>query len=364
VKANPTRGRAAVPNPGAEVVVTFLEGGESRGCVGVLNPRLPTFTLTRDGGPQRLSFDAVKSIAFLCASADRSRRSALPGNARLVKVRFRDGSTLEGVAENFGGPRAGVYLVPTGLDSVERVYIPVSAITDVVSVRRLADLLGEQRMVTMAMVAAAVQPEREPPPAPVLPPEPEQDAIHTAAPLAPMAPETAPLSPESPPSPGARPRRAAERQRQESLIGEILVEQGFITPEELGGALLASKRQREKKLGEVMIEMGYTSPKIIAIALSIQYNLPFASLLGYAIDYSLCDLLRREEAAQWQLLPLSLEEGMLTVAIADPVDDDFRETLEGRCGASIREVVATPQDIARMIAVLYGSTSQAAAESR
>jgi type IV pilus assembly protein PilB len=138
-----------------------------------------------------------------------------------------------------------------------------------------------------------------------------------------------------------------------SRIGEILVAQAFITREELGAALLSAKQQRSKKLGEILIEMGYTSHKMIGIALAVQYNLPFVSLSGYSLDASLQDLVRKEEAVHWQMIPLTLERSVLTIAIADPGRTDFREQLERRSGALVAKVVATPQDILRAIEGLY-----------
>jgi type IV pilus assembly protein PilB len=163
-------------------------------------------------------------------------------------------------------------------------------------------------------------------------PSPRQQASDSVAPHTP------------PPSPPSRPS---------TRIGDILVEQGFLTRQELKGALLAAKRQPQARLGELLIEMGYASYKMIAIALAMQYGRPFASLSGQRVDPSLRELLHRDEALRWQLLPLALENNVLTVAIVDPARTEGLETLERRSGAVVRTVISTPQDIQHCVVALF-----------
>jgi type IV pilus assembly protein PilB len=103
-----------------------------------------------------------------------------------------------------------------------------------------------------------------------------------------------------------------------------------------------------------MIDLGFASHKMIAIALSIQYNVPFVSLAGQAIDPGLRELVSSVEALRWQILPLDLKEGVLTVAVADPSETDYKEELRARATVAVTEVVATPQDLTRALAAYYG----------
>lgn len=56
-------------------------------------------------------------------------------------------------------------------------------------------------------------------------------------------------------------------------LGEILLEKGFITREELDKALEIQK-EKKKPLGEVLIETGYITEDQLLEALSEQYGVP------------------------------------------------------------------------------------------
>lgn len=325
--------------PGSDVVVTLLDGSELRGSVDSFNPQLPGFYLRRargDGGEAhtaRVAFDTVRTVAFLAPPGTQRSKVTFPATARVVTVRFLDRQLLNGVTQNFGGPRRGLFLVPTALEGVERIYIPVTAIREVVSVQRLGEILQEQRMATPEMVERAVQRQRQ------LREEPIGQILLRRRAISDEVLEQ-----------GLR----LQRERSGARIGEILVEQGFVSAEELREALDLQARQRDRKLGEIMVDMGFASHKMIAIALSIQYNLPFISLTSQWIDPRLRELVPSEMALRWQLLPMGLEEGVLTVAVADPSEGDYKEELRARTGLAVSEVVATPQDLTRALATYYG----------
>jgi hypothetical protein len=322
---------------GTRVRIARFDGSEIPGTIQTFNPRLPTFVLHTDANPTRIAFEDVKTVAFLRADTPPTPHSGFSIRAQLVTVGFRDQTTLRGVAENFGGPRSGLFLIPTAGDSIDRIYVPASAIREVVSIQRLEELFPQQTRVTREMVHGAAPPMQE---------------LASQTPTSPRPRASDRVAPQTPlPSPQSRPP---------TRIGDILVEQGFLTHEELESALLASKRQPQAKLGELLIEMGYASYKMIAIALAMQYSRPFASLSGHCVEASLRDLLHRDEALRWQLLPLRLEQGVLTVAIADPARIEGLETLQQRSGAVIRTVVSTPQDIQHCIlALFYPDANQA-----
>ena len=68
-------------------------------------------------------------------------------------------------------------------------------------------------------------------------------------------------------------------------IGDYLVEEGHITPEQLQQVL---QKQREstdnKKFGEVIVEMGFMSDVKFAQALSVKLQVPFVDLNSVEID--------------------------------------------------------------------------------
>ena len=76
-------------------------------------------------------------------------------------------------------------------------------------------------------------------------------------------------------------------------IGDLLVEEGLITNEQLMQALAKQKEYKEKgefkKIGEILIEEGFISEKQMAIVLAKQLGVEFVDLYGEDIDYNLMD---------------------------------------------------------------------------
>ena len=280
-------------------------------------------------------FEDVKTVAFLQGPAS-GRAGTVAGGARLVTVRFLDDSVLSGVTYHSEGPRRGLFLVPTALAGVDRLYAPISAIREVVSVQRLGEILTNEKIATPEMVANALQQQhrlREEPLGQILL---KRQAITDDA---------------------LREGLALQQERRGVRIGEILIEQGFITAPELELALAAQRRQRDRKLGELMVEMGYVSHKMVGIALAIQYNVPFVSLAAHALDPELRRLVPAAFALHWQVLPLAIDAGVLTVAVADPAETEYKEPLVRSTRLAITEVVVTPQELGRTILEFYAGES-------
>ena len=337
---NPPTGGAAGPPGGIanEVVVAFLDGAELKGTIASFNPKLPTFFLqsSQEGAEpstREIGFESVKLVSFLRSEATPKGKVAFPSTARLVTVRFLDGNIVHGVTQSYSGARIGLFLVPTGLEDVERIYVPISAIRDVISVKRLGEIMAEQGMATPEMVERAIEQQKQ-----------LQDEQ-----VGQILLKKKVISDEQ-----LGQSLAEQKQRPEKRIGDILLEQGFVDQVQLDEALESQVEQRDKKLGEIMVDMGYATYKMIGIALAIQYNAPFMDLSSQTIDPQLRELVPAKIASQWQIMPLNLQQGVLTIAMADPTEQSIQEEVRNLTGLTVITVVATPQDIARTITRFYG----------
>ncbi|MEO8505297.1 MAG: hypothetical protein ABI609_15480 [Acidobacteriota bacterium] len=326
-------GSESAPSTGAAEVL-LLQGERLLGRINSFNPQQAYFFLHASGTVRRLDFVDISTVSFLKAEPSTSRSSAtFPASAQLLTVRFNDGTTLEGIAEAPTGSRRGIFLVPTGDARVERMYVPLAAVREMVSVQRLGEILVDQRMATREMVEEALRRQKE----------------AQAEPLGAILVRQQHVS-------HAQLQQGLEvqRQRVHGRIGEILIEQGFASRAEIDQALEIQATQRGRRLGTVLIELGYASPKVIGIALALQHNVPFVNLSTVPIDPSLKELISAEFARRWNVVPYSLDLDLLTVAVADPAELDFKPELRQQTGRAVTEVVATPQDLARALAALYG----------
>ena len=103
-----------------------------------------------------------------------------------------------------------------------------------------------------------------------------------------------------------------------------------------------------------MVGLGYATYKMIGIALAIQYNIPFMDLSSQTIDSQLRELVPVKIARRLQVMPLSVQRGVLTVAIADPTEQAAIEELRNVVGLTVITVASTPPDITRAIKSFYG----------
>ena len=104
-------------------------------------------------------------------------------------------------------------------------------------------------------------------------------------------------------------------------IGELLVEQGIITEEELNGALKAQEANG-KPIGENLMGLGFTTEKEIVKALSIQYGFPYLPLSNYTVPPHIVKIVPREFALKYCLMPVDRIGNILTLAMADPLDEE------------------------------------------
>jgi type IV pilus assembly protein PilB len=146
-------------------------------------------------------------------------------------------------------------------------------------------------------------------------------------------------------------------QRKTKQLGQIMLELGFITSEQLDLAL-EEHRRSPKSLGRVLIDMGYIKEGDLVRALAEQVGLEFVDLTEYPIDATATALLPEALARRYRAMPIGERDGKLLVAMSDPANvyalDDIR-TITGR---DVQPVVATANDVERAIQKYAGMDSQ------
>lgn len=148
----------------------------------------------------------------------------------------------------------------------------------------------------------------------------------------------------------------AQRRR----IGDILVESGVITPEQLTQALERQRRTRDR-LGRVLVELNMASERQIAEALAEQLGLQMVNLASQRIDPEAVRLVPEAVARKRRALPLILEAGSLVVAMADPMDVFALDDVGIAARRPVRPVVAVESEILGAIERAYGMGSAAQA---
>jgi hypothetical protein len=103
-------------------------------------------------------------------------------------------------------------------------------------------------------------------------------------------------------------------------IGEILVNEGIISTEQLDQALELQKKNGEL-LGELLMDLGYVNEADIAKTICLQYQLPFLTLENYLFDDKQFSVLPKEFVLAHKLLPFDKIGNTLLVLVTEIPSD-------------------------------------------
>lgn len=136
------------------------------------------------------------------------------------------------------------------------------------------------------------------------------------------------------------------------LIGEILIEEGFLDPKSLEEALKIQKKEGGL-IGEILIRRGWISEEELAIGLCKQLSLPFIRLANYDVNPHAVKLVPKEMAARYLFFPFELDQDTLSLAMADPVDLAAIEEVEKKVPLRVQVFLAPLSEIKQAIASYY-----------
>jgi type IV pilus assembly protein PilB len=102
-------------------------------------------------------------------------------------------------------------------------------------------------------------------------------------------------------------------------LGEVLIEAGTLTQEQLQSALDKQLVSR-KRLGEQLIEMGLLSEDDFVLAMATHLEIPHVDLNETSPDPAVVEKLSPEMIRRLSALPLRVEGGRMAVAMLDPLN--------------------------------------------
>jgi len=141
---------------------------------------------------------------------------------------------------------------------------------------------------------------------------------------------------------------------QRKSLGEMLVEQKFITGEQLDDALNLQQMQGGR-LGDILVNQGLVTAEELAQVLSIQLNFPLIDLKRHMVQPDALRLIPEDMARKYTLIPLSVIGDSLVVVMADPEDLYTVEDLKAQSGMRVEVALGIPTDIEWAIDLNYRS---------
>lgn len=139
-------------------------------------------------------------------------------------------------------------------------------------------------------------------------------------------------------------------------IGQILVDLGFITEEQLAMLIEEQEQHPGQMLGKIGIEMGLISEDNLIVALAEQFRLKTVDLEGMVLHEDVKKLLTDEMAQLYRVVPLQLNNNELTLATCDPQNLSIADELRRFLNFEIYLVVATETQVKKFLEKYYDST--------
>ncbi len=138
-------------------------------------------------------------------------------------------------------------------------------------------------------------------------------------------------------------------------LGELLVKENMVTPQQLQEALNHQKAHGGK-LGKAFVSLGYVRDEEITSLLSRQYGVPSINLDHFEVDPGIIKIIPAETSRKYQILPLSRSGATLTIAMADPTNVFAMDDIKFMTGYNVEPVVASEISLEEAIDKYYGSS--------
>jgi type IV pilus assembly protein PilB len=150
---------------------------------------------------------------------------------------------------------------------------------------------------------------------------------------------------------GATAQATAER------IGELLLQQGLVTRDQLNRALNEQK-QNNRRLGYNLVKLGFIEEIALTKVLAKQFKMPAVDLSRFDVDQKIAKMIPNDLATKNLVLPLKRDGRTLTVAMADPTNLGVLDDLKFITRYDILPVLAGEYTLQNLIEKIYGSTEE------
>lgn len=137
-----------------------------------------------------------------------------------------------------------------------------------------------------------------------------------------------------------------EGRQQNKRLGDLLVEEQLVSPENLDKALQL-QASSGKRMGSILIEKGWVNEGDLLKTLSKQLNIPYVHLRPGIWDSTLANVVNKDTQQRLKCLPLFKVYKKLIIATGDPQNLNAFDELRHLTGCIIQPVLAKSEEIAR-----------------
>ncbi|MBM2838165.1 MAG: Type secretion system protein GspE, partial [Deltaproteobacteria bacterium] len=142
-------------------------------------------------------------------------------------------------------------------------------------------------------------------------------------------------------------------------LGELLVDAGLISAEQLAKAL-ANQKVNKKRIGEIIVDLKMASEMDIVQTLYFELGVDSLDLSKAIIDPMAIQLVPEKLARKFSLLPISVDGKVLTVAMLDPLDFEALDDIRFATGYKLKPVATTRTELLHAIDIHYSASDSIA----
>jgi len=141
-------------------------------------------------------------------------------------------------------------------------------------------------------------------------------------------------------------------------IGQILVDMGYLSDEQLELLVDEQKQQPGQLFGRVAMDMGLVTDEQIAQALGEQMGVRVVTVSDLTIDKKVLEMVTEPMAQMYRIVPVEFDGDTLSVAMCDPQNLAVQDELRTFLGVNIRVVVTTETSMNAALERYYGENTE------
>jgi type IV pilus assembly protein PilB len=154
-----------------------------------------------------------------------------------------------------------------------------------------------------------------------------------------------------------RPGPPSSRRR---FLGEMLVQQGIISSDQLQEVLKLQEAEKGARIGRLLIDHAYVTETQLAELIADQLRIPCVDVSSVTVAPEVLKLLSRDLAVKHLCLPWYRDKRQLGLVMADPTNVAAIDAVSFALGLTVKPLVAPETQVVAAVARYYGAEELAA----
>lgn len=147
-------------------------------------------------------------------------------------------------------------------------------------------------------------------------------------------------------------------------IGEVLTEKGYVTGEQMDQALAYQKEHRDMRVGQILRELGFVTEQQVLDALASKLQLKIVDVAQLSVELKAVALISRELAEKNLMLPISVREHHMVLAVNDPLNYFALEEVRQQSGCQLEICLCEEEPLKKAISYYFAEVNARKAASQ